>query len=341
MENNLDNNRYKIAVIGSGGWGTSLAMLLAENGHKVKIWTKDEDVAEEINHNRTNEKFLKDVIIPENITAIHNTSELEPCEILINAIPTQYIRESVEKYKIPLQDKIIINGSKGIETKSLKRISQLFNEIGNVKRKRYCILTGPSHAEEVSRKIPTTVVAASANTALAELTQSLFMTPYFRVYTSKDVLGCELGGSLKNIIAIAAGIIDGIGMGDNTKAALITRGLAEIKRLGVELGSKKMTFSGLSGLGDLIVTANSMHSRNRLVGEMIGKGRKLEDIQAEMEMVAEGVATTKSAYELSKLKEVPMPIVEELFKILFENKDPKVAINDLMIRESKKEWWWT
>lgn len=332
--------QHKIAVIGSGGWGTALAMLLAENKHTVKIWTKDEEVADEINYHKTNEKFLKGVIIPDNITAIHNAAELEPCEIIVNAIPTQYIRESVEKYKIPLEDKIIINGSKGIETKSLKRISQLFNELANVKRKKYCVITGPSHAEEVSRKVPTTVVAASANTDLAELTQSLFMTPYFRVYTSKDVLGCELGGSLKNIIAIAAGIIDGLGMGDNTKAALITRGLAEIKRLGVELGSKKMTFSGLSGLGDLIVTANSKHSRNRSVGELIGKGQKLQDIQAKMEMVAEGVATTNSAYELSKLKDVPMPITEELYKILFENKDPKVAINDLMIRESKKEWWW-
>lgn len=331
----------KIAVIGSGGWGTSLAMLLSENNHDVTIWTKDSEVAKEINQNRTNERFLKGVNIPDNIYATDNPKEIKDIEVIVNAIPTQYIRESVVKYKLPIQDKIIINGSKGIEIKSLSRISQLFKELGNVRKKRFCVISGPSHAEEVAIKVPTTVVAASTNSDLAEYAQKIFMTNYFRVYTSSDVIGCELGGSLKNIIAIAAGIIDGLGFGDNTKAALITRGLAEIKRLGVELGSKKMTFAGLSGLGDLIVTANSKHSRNRLVGEMIGQGRKLKEIQAEMEMVAEGVATTESAYRLSQMKEVPMPIVDEMHKILFEDKDPLQAINDLMIRESKKEWWWS
>ena len=331
----------EIAVIGSGGWGTALAMLLSENGYRVKLWTRDQDVADEINLNRINSKFLGGVSIPDNIIATNDISDFKDAPVIVNAIPTQYIRESVIQFNLPLHDKYIINGSKGIETQSLKRISQVFSEIGGVKKNQYCIISGPSHAEEVARKMPTTVVAASTNPELAKFTQNIFMTPNFRVYTSSDVVGCELGGSLKNIIAIAGGIIDGLGLGDNTKAALITRGLAEITRLGLELGSKKITFSGLSGLGDLIVTANSKYSRNRLVGEMIGKGKKLPEIQAQMEMVAEGVATTKSAFQICQKLNVPMPIIEEMHKILFEDKDPRLAISELMLRESKKEWWWS
>jgi glycerol-3-phosphate dehydrogenase (NAD(P)+) len=330
-----------IAVIGSGGWGTALSIILSENNHNVKLWTRELEVEDEINTKRTNSKFLKGVTIPENIIATTNVDDLKECPLIVNTIPTQYIRESIVQYKLPIKGKIIINGSKGIETQSLKRISQLFKEIAGTKKKKYCVITGPSHAEEVARKMPTTVVAASANSELAKYVQSLFLTPNFRVYTSQDVVGCELGGSLKNIIAIAAGIIDGLDLGDNTKAALITRGLAEIKRLGVELGSNKLTFSGLSGLGDLIVTANSRHSRNRLVGEMIGQGKKLDEIIEHMEMVAEGVATTESAYKICTAKDVPMPIIEELYKVLFEDKDPRKAISDLMLRESKKEWWWS
>lgn len=331
----------EIAVIGSGGWGTALAMLLSENGYRVKLWTRDQDVADEINLSRINSKFLGGVSIPDNIIATNDISDFKDASVIVNAIPTQFIRESVIQFNLPLHDKYIINGSKGIETKSLKRISQVFNEIGGVKKNQYCIISGPSHAEEVARKMPTTVVAASTNPDLAKFTQKIFMTPNFRVYTSSDVVGCELGGSLKNIIAIAGGIIDGLGLGDNTKAALITRGLAEITRLGLELGSKKITFSGLSGLGDLIVTANSKYSRNRMVGEMIGKGKKLPEIQAQMEMVAEGVATTKSAFQICQKLNVPMPIIEEMHKILFEDKDPRLAISELMLRESKKEWWWS
>ncbi|HOQ49026.1 MAG TPA: NAD(P)H-dependent glycerol-3-phosphate dehydrogenase, partial [Candidatus Kapabacteria bacterium] len=237
-------------------------------------------------------------------------------------------------------NRILINTSKGIEQNTTYRISQIFFEITNLPEDNFVVLSGPSHAEEVSRKIPTTVVAASSDISKAKLCQEMFSTPEFRVYTSNDVVGTEIGGALKNVLAIASGIIDGLGYGDNTKAALITRGLAEIVRLGVACGAHPWTFSGLSGLGDLFVTCNSKHSRNRLVGELIGKGKTLLEITSSMKMVAEGVATTISAIELGKRHNVELPITQQVYRILFENLSPKEAINELMTRESKHEWVW-
>jgi glycerol-3-phosphate dehydrogenase (NAD(P)+) len=265
---------------------------------------------------------------------------LKRCDLYILAVPTQYIRPVFTQYRFPIKEKILVNLSKGIEKNSLMRVSQILNDVSGINGKQYVVLTGPSHAEEVSRKTPTTIVAASDVIENARLIQDIFTNSYFRVYTSDDVIGCEIGGALKNVIAIAAGIIDGLGIGDNTKAALITRGLAGMTRLGVTLGANPITFSGLSGLGDLIVTCNSKHSRNRYVGEQIGKGRLLKEILSDMKMVAEGVETTASTNQLSEKHQVELPITAQVYKILFEDVAPLKAIANLMTRETKHEWWW-
>lgn len=330
----------KIGIIGAGGWGTALGMVLNQNSHDVLLWTHEKELANAINRDHINKDYLSNVKLPESLRCTSNSEELSDCEVILNAIPTQYIRSAIQDYKIPIQSKYIINGSKGIETNSLKRISEIFREFAGTTSDRYAVLTGPSHAEEVSRKMPTTVVTASENVIFADAIQKIFSNDTFRVYSSDDVIGCELGGSLKNVIAIAAGIIDGLQLGDNTKAALITRGLAEISRLGIAMGAKPLTFSGLSGLGDLIVTCNSKHSRNRYVGEMIGRGKKLNQIVEEMKMIAEGIKTTESAYHLHNRHKVEMPITEQVYNILFNDVEPKEAIKELMNRTSKREWWW-
>ncbi len=330
----------RIGIIGAGGWGTALATVLAANNHSVTMWTHEKSVADEINTARTNSTFLKGIQIPEVIKATHEPDELEEnAELYVLTVPTQFIRPAILENGFRCQDKIVVSGAKGIENGTLMRVSEIVYDICGVDKDRFVVLTGPSHAEEVGKGLPTTVVAASANQEAASLVQQCFSTPWFRVYSSDDVTGCELGGSLKNVIAIAAGVIDGLEMGDNTKAALITRGLAEMVRLGTAFGADKMTFSGLSGLGDLFVTCNSLHSRNRYVGEQIGKGRTLKDILSEMQMVAEGVSTTKSVHQLQQKQRVEMPICEQMYKILFEDKSPRAAINDLMVRQSKPENW--
>ncbi|HRP01481.1 MAG TPA: NAD(P)H-dependent glycerol-3-phosphate dehydrogenase [Candidatus Kapabacteria bacterium] len=329
----------KITVIGAGGWGTAMAILLAFNNSNVTLWTHNPEIVDNIKHKQENSIYLPNVKIPDNVLLTNDVNEIEQSDIVVNGIPTQYIRTTVEKYQINLKNKLIVNGAKGIEVTSLKRISEVFKDIAYTAPENYAVLTGPSHAEEAATKHPTTVVVASANQALSQKVQSIFNSNFFRVYTSNDVIGAEIGGALKNVVAIAAGIIDGIGMGDNTKAALITRGLAEMSRLGISLGANPLTFSGLSGLGDLFVTCNSKLSRNRRVGELIGKGMSLEQILAEMKMVAEGVQTTVSAYNLSLQAKVDMPITQQMYKILFENIKPIDAINELMSRESKQEWW--
>jgi glycerol-3-phosphate dehydrogenase (NAD(P)+) len=333
-------NFKKVGILGAGGWGTALAILLCGNGAQVNLWSHDTELVDRINSTKTNEDFLKGVAVPEVINVTNNPDVLSDCDILINCIPTQFIQNTIKNFNLPVENKFIINGSKGIEVSSLFRISEIFFQYAGTPPDKYAVLTGPSHAEEVSRKMPTTVVAASENLFFAKDVQNLFNSSKFRVYTSDDVIGCEIGGSLKNVIAIAAGVIDGLGLGDNTKAALITRGLAEISRLGIALGAKAFTFSGLSGLGDLFVTCDSKHSRNRLVGELIGKGKKLTEVINDMKMVAEGVFTTESAFRLSQKHNVEMPIAEQMHKILFEDTHPIDAINELMTRESKKEWWW-
>lgn len=330
----------RIGIIGAGGWGTALATVLAANNHEVMLWTHEQSVTEEINVQRTNSTFLKGVTIPGGITATHEPELLEEnAELFVVTVPTQYIRKVFSEYGFTCRNRIVVSGAKGIENGTLMRVSEILHDTCGIDKDRFVVLTGPSHAEEVGKSIPTTVVAASVNTDAAKLVQQCFSTPWFRVYSSEDVVGCELGGSIKNVIAIAAGIIDGLEMGDNTKAALITRGLAEMVRLGTSFGADKMTFSGLSGLGDLFVTCNSHHSRNRYVGEQIGKGRTLDSILSEMQMVAEGVSTTKSVHQMVQKMNVEMPISEQMYKILFENKSPRTAINDLMIRESKPEHW--
>ncbi|MBL7999726.1 MAG: NAD(P)H-dependent glycerol-3-phosphate dehydrogenase [Candidatus Kapabacteria bacterium] len=326
-----------IGIIGAGGWGTALAMVAAQNNHAVTLWARKQETADEINTHHTNTVFLPGVSISETITATTSAEIVSAAEMLVIAIPTQFIRSVVTAYPFSLSGKTIANASKGIERNTLLRVSQILRQTSNVHIEDYVMLTGPSHAEETVRNVPTTVLAASLDEDSASKVQDVFTTPTFRCYRSNDVIGAELGGALKNVIAIAAGIIDGLGTGDNTKAALITRGLAEMARLGAELGANPLTFSGLSGLGDLIVTCDSKHSRNRRVGELLGKGKPLAEILDEMHMVAEGVSTTESAYALARKRNVEMPIVEQVYEILFNNKPAPLAIRDLMTRESKRE----
>lgn len=329
-----------ITVLGAGSWGTTLAILLYTGHHNVTLWTYRNEHAQNMLATRRNAEFLPDVSLPDDL---HISSDLaatvKQAEMIVAAIPTQYVRSVFEQLRdINITDKIIVNVAKGIENETLMTISEVIEDCcPTVKAKKQSILSGPSHAEEVSRNIPTAVVAASPSLDTAELVQQTFLTPYFRVYASTDLRGVELGGSLKNVIAIAAGISDGIGFGDNTKAALLTRGIVEITRLGVAMGAEQTSFAGLSGIGDLIVTCMSKHSRNRYVGEQIGKGRNLDEIVNEMVMVAEGVATAKSVYELSVQYNIDMPISTEVYRMLFEEKDPHQATEELMTRDVKIE----
>lgn len=333
------NNRKHIAVVGAGGWGTALAMVLSTNFESVILWTRNEDQANEINSKRTNSKYLSVTELPHNIVVTTNPKDIKDICVIVNSVPTQYIREYYKKYNLDIKDKYIINSSKGVENNSNLTISGIFEDVYGIESKRFAVLTGPSHAEEVSLKIPTTVVVASKSDDFAKYVQQIFFTEYFRVYTSSDVIGCEIGGSLKNVIAIAAGIIDGMGLGDNTKAALLTRGLAEIARLGEAMGAEHQTFSGLSGLGDLFVTCESKHSRNRRFGERIGRGENADVILSDTTMIVEGVFTSKSAYELSKKYNIEMPITRKVYKTLFDNKNPNDAIKELMNRDAKNEWY--
>jgi len=329
-----------VTVLGAGSWGTTLSILLYTGHHEVLLWTYKQEHAKRMQEVRVNEEFLPDVPLPNDLKITHDiTAAIEYSDFIVVAIPTQFIRPVFERISdIDLSNKIIVNVAKGIENKTLMTISEIIEDCcPTIKRKHQSILSGPSHAEEVSQNIPTAVVAASPSLETAKLVQQTFLAPYFRVYASTDLRGVELGGALKNVIAVAAGISDGIGFGDNTKAALLTRGIAEITRLGVAMGAEQSSFAGLSGIGDLIVTCMSRHSRNRYVGEQIGKGRKLIDITNEMVMVAEGVATTKSVYELSAQYGIDMPIATEVYRMLFEGKDPHQATEELMTRDVKIE----
>ncbi len=335
----MNSKKHRIGIFGAGGWGTSLAALLSNNGHSVILWTHEVEVNNEINQYHTNSTYLKGVELPQGLKCTLNPDDLNDYDIIVIAIPTQYIRETINKYDIKLEHKVVASVAKGIEKDTYFRVSEILKDVAGVSDQQYVILTGPSHAEEVSRQYATTVVAASKSVTSAVTIQNTFTTPNFRVYTTDDVIGCEIGGSLKNVIAIAAGIIDGLQMGDNTKAALITRGLAEMSRLGVAIGANPQTFSGLSGLGDLYVTCSSKFSRNRFVGEEIGRGKKIDQITNEMKMVAEGVSTTKSAHFLALKHNVELPIVNKVYKILFEGLSPLSALQKLMTRETKSEWW--
>ncbi len=332
----------KVAIIGTGSWGTALALVLNSNKHEVKCWTIEQSTVDDIRNKSENTRFLPGVKIPEEIFVTDDLYKAaHDAEVIVNSVPSQVTRSVVPLVfrTLECKDQIWITVAKGIENKTYLRISEVINKVANIPLEKIVALSGPSHAEEVGRNIPTAVVSSSVNLEAAKTVQDLFMTPYFRVYASPDIIGVELGGALKNIVALAAGICDGAGFGDNTKAALMTRGLVEISRLGIEMGAQSDTFAGLSGMGDLIVTCMSRHSRNRYVGEQIGKGRKLNDILSEMVQVAEGVKTTLSAYEISQMRGVEMPITEQIYLTLFENKAPMEAMYDLMTRASKIEDW--
>jgi glycerol-3-phosphate dehydrogenase (NAD(P)+) len=331
----------KIAVLGAGGWGTALAILLHSNGHKVSLWEFFTERAHELQRARENVPFLPGVVVPREIEITDDIAEaLEGASIIVFALPSHVMRDVAKLAAAHLTDKIIsVNVAKGLERKTLKRMSQVLRE-ELPQGIRIATLSGPSHAEEVSRGIPAAVVAASPDESMNLQIQMTFMTSYFRVYTNDDLIGTELAGSLKNVIAIAAGICDGLNYGDNTKGALLTRGLAEISRLGIAMGARPQTFAGLSGMGDLITTCVSKHSRNRYVGEQAGRGMKLKQVLDSMEMVAEGVNTTVSARSLAKMKKVEMPITEQVYLVLFEDKNPRQAVNDLMNRVAKAEIWW-
>ncbi len=329
----------KVAFVGAGSWGTSLARVLAPSVASIVLWSRDREVVEEIHTKRVNSVYLPTFELPANIEATNDIRAIDDADIIVISTPTQYIAGVIREHNLNLSDKPVVSVSKGIERGTLRRISELLREEAGVEEHNFAVLTGPSHAEEVARETPTTVVAVSSNDKIGKLVQDLFLTPYFRVYHSRDVVGAELGGAFKNVIAISAGIVEGIGFGDNTKAALMTRGLAELVRLGDVLGADAMTFSGLSGLGDLIVTCTSKFSRNRHVGELIGQGQTLADIQNSMRMVAEGVASTESIRDLGRRHNVELPIVEQVYRILFEHVAPLTAIQELMVRESKAEIW--
>ncbi len=327
----------KIVVVGAGGWGTALAILLHNSNRDVTLFSHDKDLISTIKQNKCNTTYLPDIAIPEDLQLSADTNIFTSAKILVNTVPTQFIKTFYNDHYIDLNGKYIINGSKGIDIENRMLISSIFTEIYKVTIDHYCVLTGPSHAEEVARQIPTAVVSASANFNLAENVQELFSGDNFRVYSGHDFLGCEIGGALKNVIAIAIGILVGMNYGDNTRAAVITRGLAEISRLGTQLGANPLTFSGLSGLGDLFVTCDSLHSRNRAFGVAIGKGEKPNDILNTRQKVAEGVFTAKAVHTLSKELNIEMPICEQVYQIIYENKNPKDAVRDLFNRENKHE----
>lgn len=330
----------KISVLGAGGWGTTLAVLLHYNGHNVTLWEYKRSYAKELLKKRENIQYLPGIKIPNEIIITHDIDEAsDDKNLLVLAVPSQFLRSVVDEIKFSqIKNSILVSVSKGIENKSLLTMSLMLKDVHpNLDSSQIGVLSGPSHAEEVSKRIPTAVVAASRDYETASTIQAAFITSYFRVYSSTDILGVELGGAFKNVIAIGAGIIDGAGFGDNTKAAIMTRGVAEISRLGLALGAQPDTFAGLSGMGDLIVTCMSRHSRNRYVGEQIGKGKTLKQVLKSMDMVAEGVETSRSASQLAKKYDVETPITNEVYKILFEDKDPIKATTDLMTRDMKTE----
>ncbi|WP_042346370.1 NAD(P)H-dependent glycerol-3-phosphate dehydrogenase [Bacillus massiliigorillae] len=330
----------KVTVAGAGSWGTALAMVLADNGHNVFVWGNNEKQINDINENHMNSTYLPDIKLPEAIIGTTSLDEaLEGVETVILAVPTKAIREVVKKICATAKQPItIVHVSKGIEPDTLMRISEMIEQDGDSNiLKDIVVLSGPSHAEEVSLRHPTTVSVSSKNMKAAEEIQDLFINHNFRVYTNPDIIGVEIGAALKNIIALAAGITDGLGYGDNAKAALLTRGLAEIARLGTVMGANPLTFAGLTGIGDLIVTCTSVHSRNWRAGNMLGKGQKLEDVLNSMGMVVEGVRTTKAAYQLAEKYNVKMPITMALYNVLFNNQDVRSAVDALMSRDRKSE----
>ena len=329
----------KISVIGSGGWGIALTILLYKNGHDLTIWSFDKREAEELKTTRENKTKLPNILLPEDIKVTDNLKEaVDNKDVLILAVPSKAIRSVSKSLKDIIKgNQIIVNVAKGLEEDTLKTMTDIIEEELKGKKPQVAVLSGPSHAEEVGKGIPTTCVVSAHNKELTLYLQNIFMNPSFRVYTSPDMLGVEIGGALKNVIALAAGIADGLNYGDNTKAALITRGIKEISLLGVAMGGEQSTFYGLTGLGDLIVTCASMHSRNRRAGILLGQGKTLDEAIKEVNMVVEGVYSAKSALMAAKKYNVEIPIIEQVNAVLFENKNAAEAVNELMIRDKKLE----
>ncbi|MBI5642020.1 MAG: NAD(P)H-dependent glycerol-3-phosphate dehydrogenase [Deltaproteobacteria bacterium] len=330
----------RLTVLGAGSWGTTLAEILAQKGHEVTLWVRNAGLCRAISENSENEQYLPGVKLSRSLRPTASLEEaLKNARFIVSVIPSHGLREVFTKaYPFISEDAVIVSATKGIEEGTLLTACGVLKEVlAGKKYKDITVLSGPSFAKEVSVKLPAAVSAASASHECANLVQNAFSTPYFRVYTNSDVIGVELGGALKNVIAIAAGISDGLSLGHNARAALITRGLAETSRLGIKMGANPLTFSGLSGLGDLILTCTAPLSRNYTVGFQIGEGRKLKDITGGMKMVAEGVKTSRAAKDLARANGVNMPITEEVCKVLYEGKDPRDAVLELMMRELKGE----
>jgi len=331
----------RVGVIGGGSWGTALANLLADNGHQVRLWVRDPALARTLERERRNPFYLPGIWLSDQVVpGSELAAAVEDAEAVVSAVPSHATREVMERAAVSMDpDTLVVSTSKGIENDTLARMTRVLAEVlpagaGD----RVAVLSGPSFAIEVARGYPTAVTAAALDLAVAERARDLFANPRFRVYTSTDVVGVELGGAVKNIVAIAAGICDGLRSGHNARAALITRGLAEIARLGVALGGEPITFMGLTGLGDLVLTCTTDLSRNRTVGFRLGAGETLEEIQSDMRMVAEGVRTTRSVRDLARRHDVEMPITEEVHSMLYEGKDPRISVEDLMTREFKPEF---
>lgn len=327
----------KVSVLGAGTWGTALTILLSNNGHEVTLWSKLEREVEALKKDRMHVPNLPEAVLPENV---HVTADLKEAlfnpELVVFAVASPYVRATAkEAAPFIKKGQIIVNVGKGIEESTLDTLTDILKE--EIKEADIAVMSGPSHAEEVSRGIPTTCVVGAQTKATASIIQDVFMSETFRVYTSPDIIGIELGGSLKNVIALAAGIADGLGFGDNTKAALMTRGIAEISRLGIKMGGKLETFAGLSGVGDLFVTCMSKHSRNRNAGYYIGTGMTMQEAMDEVKQVVEGVYSAKAALKLARKYDVQMPIVEQINLVLFENKSAKAAVTDLLLRDKTME----
>lgn len=332
--------RQKIAVLGAGSWGTALAMVLVENGHEVTLWGHHKDQIEEINTNHTNKNYLPNIELPQALKASETIAEcVKEADAVLFVVPTKAMREVSRSFNEVCENQpIIIHASKGLEQKTHKRISiVLEEEIAANKRKDIVVLSGPSHAEEVAVKDVTTITAACSHLASAKYVQAIFSNVYFRVYTNQDVIGVEMGAALKNIIALGSGALHGLGYGDNARAAIMTRGLAEISRLGVAMGADPLTFIGLSGVGDLEVTCNSIHSRNWRTGNLLGQGQNLDDVLENMGMIVEGVSTTKAAYELAQERKIEMPITEAIYRVLYQNGSIASVIKETMLRDYKSE----
>lgn len=327
----------KISVLGAGTWGTALTILLCNNGHELILWSALEREVKALSEKRNQIPNLPGANLPEQVTVTGDLSyALKEPELIVFAVASPYVRATAKQVAPLVKDGVIIvNVGKGIEETTLMTLTDIISD--EIKHADVAVLSGPSHAEEVSRSIPTTCVVGATSKKTASLIQDAFMTEYFRVYTSPDIIGIELGGSLKNVIALAAGIADGLGFGDNTKAALMTRGIAEISRLGNKMGGKLETFAGLSGVGDLFVTCTSKHSRNRNAGFLIGQGYTMQEAMEEVKQIVEGVYSAKAALALAKKYEVQMPIVEQINLVLFENKSAKTAVTDLLLRDKTME----